>query len=194
MGTRLGVHLRGNLVGYLALCVALFAAVGGGAIALPGKNKVDKNDIKRAAVKTKALANGAVKTKKLAQGAVTSAKIGEGSIAAGDLSSGLLGSLKVRWASVNSNAAIISQSGGISVVDHSFMGVYFLDFGVPLANHAFQVTAQGPAGAIGVAAPCAGTPIDPSCSAGDNPNLLIVVITDAAATTINSPFFVSMIP
>jgi hypothetical protein len=51
--------------------IALVAALAGSAVALPGKNTVDKNDIKKGAVTKKALKKGAVTKKALKKGAVT---------------------------------------------------------------------------------------------------------------------------
>ncbi len=61
-------HLRANVVGY----VALFVALSGTAIALPGKNTVDSGDIKEKTVKTSDLAPKAVKESRLAPDAVSS--------------------------------------------------------------------------------------------------------------------------
>ena len=50
--------------------VALVAALAGSAVALPGKNTVDKNDIKKNAVKSKAIKNGQVKAVDIADGSI----------------------------------------------------------------------------------------------------------------------------
>jgi hypothetical protein len=94
------LNLRISPASLLAL-VALVFALAGTAVALPGKNKVDANDIKKNAVKSKAIkkgaikepkiASGAVTTPKLADGAVNSAKIADGSVAAADLVPGVEG-------------------------------------------------------------------------------------------------------
>ena len=55
-------------------------ALSGAAIALPGKNSVTKNDIKKNAVTKKAIKNGAVVDKKIADAAVTSAKIADAAV------------------------------------------------------------------------------------------------------------------
>jgi hypothetical protein len=81
LSQRFGNHLRGNLVGY----VALFVALSGTALALPGKGSVKSNDIARGAVKGKALADGAVGKVKIRPGAVGSAAIDDGSVVAADL-------------------------------------------------------------------------------------------------------------
>ncbi len=81
LSQRIARHLRAHVVGYLAL----FVALSGTAMALPGKNSVKSNDIAPAAVKAKALKAGAVTNSKLAGGAVTSTKIADGSIVGGDL-------------------------------------------------------------------------------------------------------------
>jgi hypothetical protein len=88
---RVGRHLRSNVVGY----IALFVALSGTALALPGKNSVKSNDIARGAVKAKAikdlavtnakLADAAVTNAKLADAAVSSLKIADGSVIAADL-------------------------------------------------------------------------------------------------------------
>jgi hypothetical protein len=56
--------------------IALFAALGGTATALRGKNSVRSDDIRRNAVKASDIASGAVRTKDLASKAVKSAKLG----------------------------------------------------------------------------------------------------------------------
>ena len=55
--------------------VALVAALAGTAVALPGKNSVDKNDIKKNAVKSKAIKNGQVKAVDIADGSVGAAEL-----------------------------------------------------------------------------------------------------------------------
>jgi hypothetical protein len=46
---RFGTHLRGNVVGYLAL----FVVLGGSAVALPGRGGVDRNDLRKNVVSGK---------------------------------------------------------------------------------------------------------------------------------------------
>lgn len=58
-------HLRRHAVAY----VALFIALGGGAMALPGKKVIDKNDLKKSVVKTKNIKKGAVTDAKLSPNA-----------------------------------------------------------------------------------------------------------------------------
>lgn len=69
------LKLRRPSAALIVALVALVAAMSGAAIALPGKNSVDRNDIQKGAVKTKAIANGAVTKKKIARGAVASKQI-----------------------------------------------------------------------------------------------------------------------
>jgi hypothetical protein len=69
--SRVGSHLRRNLVAL----TALFIVLGGTAVALPGKNTVDSGDIHNKAVKTKDIAKQAVTEKKLADGSVTTPKL-----------------------------------------------------------------------------------------------------------------------
>ncbi len=60
--------------------IALAVAISGTAVALPGKNKVETNDLEKRAVTSKKIASKAVTTKKLQNLAVTSAKLGAGSV------------------------------------------------------------------------------------------------------------------
>lgn len=60
--------------------IALAVAISGTAVALPGKNKVETNDLEKRAVTSKKIASKAVTTKKLKNLAVTSAKLGAGSV------------------------------------------------------------------------------------------------------------------
>jgi hypothetical protein len=75
-------HIRQNVVGYIAL---FCFAIGGTAIALPGKNKVDSGDIKAKNVKTSDLADGAVTNPKLGADAVDSSKVLADSLTGGDI-------------------------------------------------------------------------------------------------------------
>ncbi len=73
---RIRRHLQSNAIAY----IALFVALSGTAIALPGKNKVKKNDIARGAVVGKAIAADAVKQAKIRDAAVIASKLGPGAV------------------------------------------------------------------------------------------------------------------
>ncbi len=77
----LSTHIRSNVVGY----VAVFIALGGTAAALPGKNKVDSGDIKNKQVKVKDIADGAVGASQLGPSSVDGSKVANGSLAGTDL-------------------------------------------------------------------------------------------------------------
>jgi hypothetical protein len=81
---RIGRHLRGNVVGY----VALFVALSGTAVAIPGHNNVKSKNIATGAVKSKAIAKGAVKSSKLANSAVGNQAIAPGAISSTKLAAG----------------------------------------------------------------------------------------------------------
>jgi hypothetical protein len=78
---RVRQHLQSHAVAY----VALFVALSGSALALPGKNSVTSNDLKRGAVKGRAIAEGAVKKAKLRDAAVTAPKLGPAAVTAAAL-------------------------------------------------------------------------------------------------------------
>src|SRR5437764_3828534 len=79
-------HLRTNIVGY----VALFIALGATAYALPGRNTVDSGDISRAQVKTRNLGQGAVTASKLAPNSVDSSKVRDNSLTGADINESTL--------------------------------------------------------------------------------------------------------
>jgi hypothetical protein len=75
--SRLRVHLRSNVIGY----VALFCAFTGSAIALPGKNTVRSDDIVNGQVKRADVRKNAVNGAKVADNSLTGADINESSLA-----------------------------------------------------------------------------------------------------------------
>jgi hypothetical protein len=67
--------------GTLIATVALFAALGTGTgFALPGKNKVDRNDIQASAVAAKQVKDGSLSGAELSDGSVTGADVAEASL------------------------------------------------------------------------------------------------------------------
>lgn len=88
---RIARHLRSNVIAY----VALFVALSGTAIALPGKSKVKSNDIARSAVKGKAIAPNSVATEKVRDGAINSAKLANGSVINSKIGDGVITSAKL---------------------------------------------------------------------------------------------------
>ena len=81
---RIRRHLQSNAVGY----VAVFIALSGTAIALPGKDTVKRKDIARGAVVGKAIAQNAVKRAKINNGAVGPNKLGDGAVTTAKLAQG----------------------------------------------------------------------------------------------------------
>lgn len=69
--TRTSGFLRSNLLGL----VAVFIVLGGTAVALPGKNRVNSGDIKQGAVRTLDLRRGAVTKSKLRRNAVDGTRV-----------------------------------------------------------------------------------------------------------------------
>jgi hypothetical protein len=80
-------HIRSNIVGL----IALFVALSGTATALQGKGTVKSKDIAKNAVTTPKLRGGAVTAPKLRDAAVTSAKLAAGAVTAADLAAGAVG-------------------------------------------------------------------------------------------------------
>ena len=76
MSTRPSVFLRQNILGL----VAIFIALGGTAAALDGKNTVDSGDIKNGQVKTKDLQAGAVNGAIVADNTITGDDVDEATL------------------------------------------------------------------------------------------------------------------
>jgi hypothetical protein len=113
--------------------VALLAALSGTAIALPGKNSVDKNDIRKGAVRGKAIAKNAVTGAKVKKGAIRSADVGNNSLTGADVNEGTLAQVP---SAASATAATTADSvGGVSFrsfnynVDNDGPATQILDFG-----------------------------------------------------------------
>jgi hypothetical protein len=79
-------HVRANVVGYVALFIALSAT----AYALPGRNTVDSGDVKAGQVKTRNLGRFAVTGSKLAPNSVNSSKVVDNSLTGADINESTL--------------------------------------------------------------------------------------------------------
>ena len=73
-----------NVVGTLALVLAI---VGGTAVALPGKNSVQSNDLKKNSVKARAIANSAVRAAEIKDGSIADEEVVPESLGYGKLGS-----------------------------------------------------------------------------------------------------------
>jgi hypothetical protein len=101
-------HVRRHAVGYLAL----FVALGGTAVALPGRNSVDSRDIKPKNVRRSDLAPGSVNAAKIKDSAVNSAKIQDGAVAGSDVANDSLTGQQVDETSLHGVNADTVQSHG----------------------------------------------------------------------------------
>lgn len=91
MGQKVSRHIRGNVVGY----IALFVALSGTAYALPGKNSVDSGDIINGEVKKQDVGVGAVGSEEALDGDLTGVDIGDGSLSGADLATNSVGGAKI---------------------------------------------------------------------------------------------------
>ena len=105
---RIRRHLQSNAIAY----VALFVALSGTAIALPGKNKVKKNDIARGAVVGRAIAADAVKIAKIRDGAVIASKLGPGAVTTPALLDNAVTAPKLAPDSVTRNSIVQGSING----------------------------------------------------------------------------------
>lgn len=116
--------------------LALFLALGGvGFAATAAKNSVKSSSIKNGEVKSADLGSNAVTSAKIKNGqvanadlganAVNSAKVANGSLVRGDLAAGAAG---LRAFGAISSTGALSQSQGITSVNHPSTGVYCVVF------------------------------------------------------------------
>ena len=77
--------------GLVVAIVALVAALAGSAVALPGKNTVDGNDLRAGVVKAKNIKNSAVTRAKIRVNAVTGARVANESLSGADINETSLG-------------------------------------------------------------------------------------------------------
>jgi hypothetical protein len=118
---RIRRHLQSNAVGY----VAVFIALSGTAIALPGKSKVKRNDIARGAVVGKAIAPDAVKRAKIRNGAVGPNKLGDGAITAPKLAPGAVTGPAIASGAVDStkvgNGSLLAEDFAPGQISDAFL-------------------------------------------------------------------------
>jgi hypothetical protein len=94
--------------------VALSVALGGSALALPGKNSVNSGDIKKGAVKSSDIGDGSIKAKDVADGSLGPADLGPAARI---------------WANVSSQGAMVSTGvPGATAARAGGPGQYVVDF------------------------------------------------------------------
>jgi hypothetical protein len=93
--------------------LALILAVSGTAVALPGKNLISSDDIKKGAVKNPDIARGAVTSTKLRNGAVSTGKLRNDAVTGEKVNEGSLGPVPNAANATNAtNAQNATQLGG----------------------------------------------------------------------------------
>jgi len=96
--------------------LALFVSLSTSAIGLPGKNNVDKNDLKKGVVKTKNIRANAVKTGKIAPNTVNGSDVLESSLGIvpnANALDGKDGKDVVRWVTFNTDGTTGGSSDGV---------------------------------------------------------------------------------
>jgi hypothetical protein len=188
--------IRTNAIGL----VALFVALSGTAIAasVAAKNSVTSKSIKNGAVTGKDVKDNGLKGTDvdesslagvpIADNSVTSAKVVDGSITSADTAD--------RWALIDGDGTIIAQSGGISVVDTSGAGNYYLDFGSSQAGRSIVVTpavrpSDGGYGISAVVTVCTAPPAGIPCGSGlDDANHVYVATSDGSGSGNDQGFYI----
>jgi hypothetical protein len=98
--------------------LALILAVSGTAVALPGRNLITSDDIKRGAVKNPDIGRGAVSTSKLRNGAVSTSKLRNGAVSTAKLGNNAVTGAKINESSLGPvpSATTANTAGSLSTL------------------------------------------------------------------------------
>ena len=113
LSTRIRRHLQSHVVGY----VALFIALSGTAIALPGHKSVKADDLAKNSVRGKSIKPSAVSEKKLRSGSVSSGKIVDGAVIQSKLGDGAVSSGKLADDAVDRKKLKAQAVAGSKIAD-----------------------------------------------------------------------------
>jgi hypothetical protein len=108
--------------GLVVSVIAIFLALGGTAVALPGKKNVDTNDLRKDVVKSKHLVNGQVKLSDLGNDSVDSARVLDGALRGIDVQDGSLTGGDVQDSSLTGGDVANDSLTGDDVANSSLTG------------------------------------------------------------------------
>jgi hypothetical protein len=191
--------------------IALFLALTGGAYALTiPSNSVGAKQIKRNGVGSAEIKRNAVTSSEIRSNAITSSKVRNASLLAADFAAGQLpkgdtGSQGpagpgARWVLVRGSdgGVLATNDTSISVIRDAGGGFYFVNFGSSVLNKLILATLNRTGGTqtgTVVVGPCGETgPGANDCAQSDNSNTVLVQTTNAAGTTTDRNFYLSVIP
>lgn len=130
MSERIRTHVRSNVVGYVALFIALSGVAYAGGLK---KNSVKSKQIKNGQVLSKDigdgevggadLANGSVGSDEVAAGAISSSALADGSVTTPRLANGAVTGGKLAASSVNASKVGANALGGADINESSLLGV-----------------------------------------------------------------------
>lgn len=187
---------RPSLALFVAL-IALVMATTATSNALPGRNRVETNDIRNGAVTTPKLRNGAVTTPKLRNGAVTTPKLRNGAVATVKIKNGAVAPAKLKenamWALVQSNGTFL-QGAGVDTVQRIGTGSYAIEFDRRVTAHSLSATPYYPS--VGHVSPLhCGGPVTVCGFAGlDDHRTVYVLATNTAGAIADSYFLLTVHP
>lgn len=166
--------------GLLLATGALVLGLAGPASALPGKNSVDKNDIRTAAVNSSDIKNGVVGSVDLAFGSVTAEKIGDnqvnslklldGSVTSADVQNDSLTGEDVKNDSLTGNDVNESTLQGVMPAQTRFVVEQTAPVSGAAAGTPAQITANCPTGERAIGG--GGAWIIPVLNGGNDPTAL----------------------
>jgi hypothetical protein len=121
-GEKMNQSARRPSAALIVALVALFAALAGGAIALPGSGTVDRNDLKRGAVTKKAIKRGAVTKKAIKDTAVTAPKLGPQAVTGPAIAAGAVSAEKLAPQAVTGPAIAAGAVNAANLASGSVTG------------------------------------------------------------------------
>ena len=102
----------GTILGALALMVAL----GGTAIGLPGRAKIDRNDLRNNVVQSRHIVDGQVGSADVGNGQIGSVDVGDGQIGSAEVGSAQIGSAELKSGEIGS-AQLVGCAAGTVLID-----------------------------------------------------------------------------
>jgi len=177
MSTKIRLHLRSNLIAYLALFIAL-GGTGAYAAQKLGKNSVKSKQIKDGGIKAKDIADGAVSAVKIGAGAVSPLVIEDGSITTAKLADGSIGGAKVADDSLTGADVDESTLSGVDAATVGGLRVKKISYQVPFGPSVQSVLEYPGIFRIDASCQASGDVLDVSAASGVNGSVISVRAID----------------
>jgi hypothetical protein len=166
---------------------ALVAALGGTAAALPGKNSVDRNDLRKGAVASKSIRADAVTAKHIADGQIGGAEIADGQIGSQDVADGQIGAADLTDPPASTPITTLANGGEGDCLWRNITDLDPEDGGLaPLNRASYYIDAFGIVHLAGYLKAVAGPDGDEECNPGSDPSDRVILTLPAGARPANA--------